>query len=116
MQCGWDCRHRHRHNPCRAWGRRVTVRLRVLVPRRSHVSAGEVTASGAGRLCDEQNFVRSAAVGCITVSSGAGKTEIPVKLTASEARSCGYPTLLGGGRGLCVDFFPHALVFGESGR
>ncbi len=31
---------------------------------------------------DRQNFVCSAAVGCITVSSGAGKTEIPVKLTA----------------------------------
>ena len=34
---------------------------------------------GAGRLCDEQNFVRSTAVRCIKVPSGAGKTEIQVK-------------------------------------
>ena len=40
----------------------------------------EVTASGAGRWCDEQNFVRSAALGCITKPSGAGKTEIPAKV------------------------------------
>ena len=38
-----------------------------------------MTALGAGRVCDEQKFVRSAAVGCITVPSGAGKMEIPVK-------------------------------------
>ena len=45
-----------------------------------------LTASGAGRLCDEQNFVRSAALGCIKVPSGAGKTEILVScLCASEA-------------------------------
>ena len=45
----------------------------------------EVAPSEALRMhtvWDEQNFVRSAAVECITVSSGAGKTEIPVKLTA----------------------------------
>ena len=30
-------------------------------------------------MCDEQNFVRSAALGCIKVAPGAGKTEIPVK-------------------------------------
>ena len=29
-------------------------------------------------MCDEQNFVRSAALGCIKAPSGAGKTEIPV--------------------------------------
>ena len=44
----------------------------------------EVTASGAGRWCDEQNFVRSAALGCITKPSGAGKTEIPVKYPAAR--------------------------------
>ena len=38
----------------------------------------EVTASGAGRVCDEESFVGSAALGCIKVPSGAGKTEIPV--------------------------------------
>ena len=43
----------------------------------------EVTASGAGRLCAEQNFVRSAAFGCIKVPSGAGKSEI------LGGRSCG---------------------------
>ena len=37
----------------------------------------EVTAFGAERLCDEQSFVRSAGLWCITVPSGAGKTEIP---------------------------------------
>ena len=37
----------------------------------------EVTASGAGRVCDEESFVGSAALGCIKVPSGAGKTEIP---------------------------------------
>ena len=37
----------------------------------------EVTASGAGRLCDEQSFERSAALGCIKGPSEAGKTEIP---------------------------------------
>ena len=44
----------------------------------------EVTGSGAGRLCDEQNFVRSAAIGCIKVPSGAGKTEIPGTARRSE--------------------------------
>ena len=39
----------------------------------------EVTASGAGRLCDEENFVRSAALECIKVPSGAGKTDIPAE-------------------------------------
>ena len=37
-----------------------------------------MTASGAARLCAEQNFVRSAALGCIKVPSGASKSEIPV--------------------------------------
>ena len=37
----------------------------------------EVTASGAGRLGDEQNFVRSAALRCIKVSFGAGKKGNP---------------------------------------
>jgi hypothetical protein len=37
----------------------------------------EVTAPGAGRLCEEPDFVRSAALGCIKVPSGASKSEIP---------------------------------------
>ena len=45
----------------------------------SRSARAEVTASGAGRLCDEQSFVHSAALGCIKVPSGAGKTEILVK-------------------------------------
>ena len=45
---------------------------------RLHVSGrAEVTASGAGRLCDEGSFVASAALGCIKVPFGAGKTETP---------------------------------------
>ena len=44
----------------------------------------EVTASGAGRLCDEQSFERSAALGCIKGPSEAGKTEIPVYTVRSE--------------------------------
>ena len=39
----------------------------------------EVTASGAGRLCDEESFVGSTALGCIEVPSGAGKSENPGK-------------------------------------
>ncbi len=39
-----------------------------------------MTASGAGRLCDEENVVRSAARGCIKKPSWAGKMEIPVKM------------------------------------
>ena len=38
-----------------------------------------MTASGAARLCAEQNFVRSAALGCIKVPSGASQSEIPDK-------------------------------------
>ena len=49
-----------------------TVRMRFLV------GTAEVTASGAGRLCAEQNFVRSAAIGCIKVPSRASKSEIQV--------------------------------------
>ena len=37
----------------------------------------EVTASGAERSSDEQNFVRSAALRCMKVPSTAGKMEIP---------------------------------------
>ena len=40
-----------------------------------------MTASGAARLCAEQNSVRSAALGCIKVPSGASKSEIPVYAT-----------------------------------
>jgi len=40
------------------------------------IGAGaDVTASGAGRLCDEESFVGSAALGFIMVPSGAGKME-----------------------------------------
>ena len=39
-----------------------------------------MTASGAARLCAKQNFVRSAALGCIKVPSGASKSEIQGKL------------------------------------
>ena len=48
---------------------------------------GEVTPSGAGRLGDGQNFLRSAALGCITVPSGPGKTEIPVKGAIEPGKS-----------------------------
>ncbi len=37
----------------------------------------EVTASRAGRLCDEESFVGSVGVGCIKGPSRAGQTEIP---------------------------------------
>ena len=47
----------------------------------------EVTASGAGRLYDEQNFVRSAAVGCIKVPSGAGKMEISGRMAGLVSRT-----------------------------
>ena len=47
----------------------------------------EVTASGAGRLCDEQSFVRSAALGCIKMPSGAGKTEIQVEILVNLPES-----------------------------
>ena len=40
-----------------------------------------MTASGAARLCAEQNFVRSAALGCIKVPSGASKSEIPGRIS-----------------------------------
>ena len=45
--------------------------------RRSTSAWAEVTASGAGRLYAEQNFVRSAPLGCIKVPSGASKSGIP---------------------------------------
>ena len=41
------------------------------------IALAEVTASGAGRLCAEQNFVLSAALGCIKVPSRASKSEVP---------------------------------------
>ena len=41
-----------------------------------------MTASGAARLCAEQNFVRSAALGCIKVPSGASKSEIQVQISS----------------------------------
>ena len=62
----------------------------------------EVTASGAGRLCDEQNFWRSAALGCIKMPSGAGKTEIPGRVSGAcfgtRISTCGpmRPTAAGG--------------------
>ena len=40
----------------------------------------EVTASGAGRMCDDKSFVRSAALRVYKGPSGAGKTEIPVHI------------------------------------
>ena len=36
-------------------------------------------------MCDEQNFVRSAAVGCITVPSGTGKMKIPAPMDDVQA-------------------------------
>ena len=45
-----------------------------------------MTAFGAARLCAEQNFVRSAAVGCIKVPSGASKSEIPVTCSLRVVR------------------------------
>ena len=53
--------------------------LNAAAPVGSTSAWAEVTASGAGRLHAEQNFVRSAALGCIKVPSGASKSEIPVK-------------------------------------
>ena len=38
-----------------------------------------VTASGAGRVCDERSVVRFAPLGCIKGPSGVGNTEIPAK-------------------------------------
>ena len=37
----------------------------------------EASTSEAGQVGDEQDFVRSAALWCIKVPSGAGKTDIP---------------------------------------
>ena len=54
--------------------------LKAAAPVGSTSAWAEVTASGAGRLYAEQNFVRSAALGCIKVPSGASKSEIPVLL------------------------------------
>ena len=45
-----------------------------------------MTAFGAARLCAEQNFVRSAAVGCIKVPSGASQSEIPVTCSLRVVR------------------------------
>ena len=53
--------------------------LKAAAPVGSTSAWAEVPASGAGRLYAEQNFVRSAALGCIKVPSGASKSEIPVK-------------------------------------
>ena len=52
-----------------------------------------MTASGAARLCAEQNFVRSAALGCIKVPSGASKSEIPDK-TLENHRTHRSPKVL----------------------
>ena len=54
--------------------------LKAAAPVGSTSAWAEVTASGAGRLCAEQNFERSAALGCIKVPSGASKSEIPVQM------------------------------------
>ncbi len=51
--------------------------LKAAAPVGSTSAWAEVTASGAGRLYAEQDFVRSAALGCIKVPSGASKSEIP---------------------------------------
>ena len=48
-----------------------------------------MTASGAARLCAEQNFVRSAALGCIKVPTGASKSEIPAKTHLNTVRLYG---------------------------
>ena len=53
--------------------------LKAAAPVGSTSAWAEVTASGAGRLYAEQNFVRSAALGCIKGPSGASKSEIPGK-------------------------------------
>ncbi len=50
----------------------------------------DVTASGAGLLRDEQRFVRSAALGCIKVPSGAGKTEILAKWDSAYEQGHDY--------------------------
>ena len=60
--------------------------LKAAAPVGSTSAWAEVTASGAGRLCDEKNFVRSAALGCIKVASGASKSEIPDKGPDSPAK------------------------------
>ena len=44
----------------------------------------EVTVSGAGRLCDKETLVRSAARGCIKKPSGAGKMGISDQTPADE--------------------------------
>ena len=51
--------------------------LKAAAPVGSTSAWAEVTASGAGRLYADQNFVRSAALGGIKVPSGASKSEIP---------------------------------------
>ena len=51
--------------------------LKAAAPVGSTSAWAEVTASGAGRLCAEQNFVHSAALGCRKMPSGASKSEIP---------------------------------------
>ena len=53
--------------------------MKAAAPVGSTSAWAEVTASGAGRLCAEQNFARSAALGCIKVPSRASKSEIPDK-------------------------------------
>ena len=66
--------------------------LKAAAPVGSTSAWAEVTASGAGRLYAEQNFVRSAALGCIKVPSGASKSEIPAKEHRLYLeRSCGLP-------------------------
>ena len=64
--------------------------LKAAAPVGSTSAWAEVTASGAERLYAEQDFVRSAALGCIKVPSGASKSEIPV-----EAHVVGAPSRQG---------------------
>ena len=42
--------------------------------------SGPGSVAGAGRWCDEERFVGSAALGCRNVPSGAGKMEIPINI------------------------------------
>ena len=60
--------------------------LKAAAPVGSTSAWAEVTAAGAGRLYAEQNFVRSAALGCIKVPSGASKSEIPVGTNNPDQR------------------------------
>ena len=73
-----------------------------------------MTASGAARLCAEQNFVRSAALGCIKVPSGASKSEIPVYFSADSLGSAAvgamHITCADESERECADAFQHGFV------